>query len=85
MTSAHCQARVSYFVAHDEFRDLLPLPAHDDNSDGSVTTLSLNHQWRVFIGAILDANFGRLLRDLEEPEKSIFADQWITMFEDLYD
>lgn len=74
----------SSFVRHD-LNSLLPLAIHDDNLPGDIrTTLRLNHEWRIFLMAIMDDLLEDAVFYVSDAQYDNLYNEFLDMMEDFY-
>jgi len=73
------------FFARNNLSDFLPLSNHDDLLAGdTLTTLTLNHEWRVFIMATIENLMNDATRKAPDSELDTLESQFLSMFLDFY-
>lgn len=76
--------RGNFFVRND-LSDFLPLSNHDELLAGdTLTTLTLNNEWRIFIMAAIESMMNDAIRNAPDNETDTLESQFLSMFIDFY-
>lgn len=77
-------SRGSFFALPDIFGSSELLIAHDDNTDGTAISVTINHHWRKFLSAIIDRYLSDNLVDFEDVDNADRDDNVGAFWNDLY-
>ena len=85
MTS-YLRIMLARFFAKHNLNDMLPLSNHDDILAGdSLTVLTLNRDWRMFIMATVERYMNNATGNAPNSELDTLEKQFLAMFIDFYD
>lgn len=70
MTSIALISRGKYFANRKPYDSADLLIAHDDNSDGTAISLTLNHHWRKLLASVLSDYLNGATVDFEDTDNA---------------